>query len=374
MDDPVGEVVEAADPPRGDERDPDRVGDGPGEGEVEAVPGPVPVHAGEQDLPRPEGFHPRAPLDRVEAGRAPPAVGVDLPPRLRRALAPLPRVDRDHDALGADLARRVGDEARVRDRRGVDGDLVRPRVEEPADVPDLADPAPHGEGDEDLARHRLDHVDQGVAFAGGGGDVEEGELVRPLLVVAPRGLDRVAGVHDVDEADALHHPPGVHVEARDDARGEPHQPSLPFAPRRAGSPRSRDVPIPGKEEGDPFRASSRQAERKGPDPGVSGESLPSNTPDGGTGNDSPATETGCRSSTALPDHLHRPCGGMIALWALAFLAAFLLAPGAAQARARQCLPRRPRRRPPRRRTRPVRIQRPIRNSAGQFEVQLSPAV
>ena len=173
-------------PPRGDDRDPDRIGDRPGEGEVEAVPGPVPIHAGEQDLARPEGFHPRAPLDRIEAGRASAAVGVDLPSRL----LPPPRIDRHHDALGADLARRIGDEAGIGDRRGIDGDLVRARVEEPADVPELADAAPHGERDEDFARHRLDHVDQGVALVGRGGDVEEGELVRALLVVAPRDLDR----------------------------------------------------------------------------------------------------------------------------------------------------------------------------------------
>ena len=193
--------------------------------------GPVPIHAGEQDLARPEGFHPRAPLDRVEAGRASAAVGVDLPSRL----LPPPRIDRHHDALGADLARRIGDEAGIGDRRGIDGDLVRARVEEPADVPELADAAPHGERDEDFARHRLDHVDQGVALVGRGGDVEEGELVRALLVVAPRDLDRVTGIHDVDEPDAFHHPPGVHVETRDDPCGEPHRPNPPGYPSRPGA-------------------------------------------------------------------------------------------------------------------------------------------
>ena len=125
--------------------------------------------------------------------------------------------------LAAASATRAG----VRDRRGIDGDLVRARVEEPADVRELADAAPHREGDEDFARHRFDHVDEGVALVRRGGDVEEGELVRPLLVVAPRDLDRIAGIHDVDEPHPLDDPARVHVETRDDARRESHRLETP---------------------------------------------------------------------------------------------------------------------------------------------------
>ena len=50
-----------------------------------------------------------------------------------------------------------------------------------------------------------------------GGDVEEDELVGALGVVARGELDRVAGVAEVDEVDALDHAAVVHVEAGDDA-------------------------------------------------------------------------------------------------------------------------------------------------------------
>ena len=56
----------------------------------------------------------------------------------------------------------------------------------------------------------------------GGGDVEEGQLVGALGVVHPGQLDRVAGVAQLLEVDALDHAPGVDVEARDDADGEAH--------------------------------------------------------------------------------------------------------------------------------------------------------
>ena len=54
----------------------------------------------------------------------------------------------------------------------------------------------------------------------GGGDVEEGQLVGALLVVAGGDLDRIAGVAQLDEVDALDDAPGGHVEAGNDAFGE----------------------------------------------------------------------------------------------------------------------------------------------------------
>ena len=51
-------------------------------------------------------------------------------------------------------------------------------------------------------------------------DVEEGDLVGFLLVVAARHLDGIAGVHVVHVAHALHHAAAVHVEAGDDALQE----------------------------------------------------------------------------------------------------------------------------------------------------------
>ena len=63
------------------------------------------------------------------------------------------------------------------------------------------------------------HVDHRVALIARRRDVEEDELVGSLGVVAGRQLDRIAGVAEVDEVDALHHPTGVDVEARDDPSG-----------------------------------------------------------------------------------------------------------------------------------------------------------
>jgi hypothetical protein len=66
----------------------------------------------------------------------------------------------------------------------------------------------------------LDDVDHDVARVARRRDVEEHELVGAGEVVAARELDRIARVAEPDEVDALHDPPGLDVEARDDARRE----------------------------------------------------------------------------------------------------------------------------------------------------------
>src|SRR5207237_5773351 len=89
-------------------------------------------------------------------------------------------------------------------------------------VVDRTHAAPHGERHEDALGGACDHVQDDRALLVRGGDVEEGELVGALGVVAGGRLHRVARVGQVDEAHTLHHAPALHVEAGDDAAGE-HQ-------------------------------------------------------------------------------------------------------------------------------------------------------
>ena len=63
-------------------------------------------------------------------------------------------------------------------------------------------------------------VQDQVALVAGRGDVEEGQLVGALLVVAGGDLDRIAGVAQLDEVDALDDAAGGDVEAGNDSFGE----------------------------------------------------------------------------------------------------------------------------------------------------------
>jgi len=91
---------------------------------------------------RHRGVGTRQPSHRIEAGPLAPAVGVDLPTAVR----PLPRVDGDHHALGAELVGELGDEQWALDGGGVDRHFVGTGTQEPARVPRLADAPPTVKG------------------------------------------------------------------------------------------------------------------------------------------------------------------------------------------------------------------------------------
>ena len=53
-----------------------------------------------------------------------------------------------------------------------------------------------------------------------GGDVVENQFIGPLLLVAIRLLDRIAGIDVIEELHALHHTAGIHIKAGNDAFGK----------------------------------------------------------------------------------------------------------------------------------------------------------
>ena len=127
------------------------------------------------------------------------------------------RVNRHDDGLRAESPRAFGDHRRLSDRRGVDRDFVRARGQHPPHVFDGADAAADRERDEDRVGDPPRHVVDQVAAVARRRDVEEDQLVGAFAVVAAGLLDRVAGIDEVNEADAFDDPPTVYVEAWDDA-------------------------------------------------------------------------------------------------------------------------------------------------------------
>ncbi len=215
-------MLQIADATGGDHRDAQRFADGPGDAQVVAALHAVLIHAGQQDFASAEVFHLLRPGHRIQAGGLAPAMGEDFPATRLARRGDLLRIDGDDDALRAEAVRGLADEVRVEHRSGVDRDLVGAGIEQVADVLHAAHPTAHGQRDEHLAGHALDGVQGGVAVVDAGGDVEEGDLVGALLVVAAGDFHRVAGVANVLELDALDHAAVVHVEAGNDAFGQGH--------------------------------------------------------------------------------------------------------------------------------------------------------
>ena len=152
-------------------------------------------------------------------------MGKDVPLAVPHLLG----VNGHHDALGTHLVRGFLDQIRVLHGGGVHGHLVRPRVEQAAHVRHAAHPAPHGKGDEDLGSAGFHHVENDVPLVRTGGNVQEGDFVRPLFIVAAGDFHRVPRIPQGNEVGAFNHPSGGHIQTGDDAFGQSHDYLAPLA-------------------------------------------------------------------------------------------------------------------------------------------------
>ncbi len=86
----------------------------------------------------------------------------------------------------------------------------------------MSDAAADGQRNENLVGDGLDHVIEQRPRFDARLDIEKRELVGALLVVAPRDLDRIAGIAQIDEIDALDDAALGDVQTGNDALGEAH--------------------------------------------------------------------------------------------------------------------------------------------------------
>ena len=178
---------------------------------------------GGQDLPGPIFGHLAGQGNSVQAGVGTAAVAVNIPAwaACQQLVAnPLLGINRHHYALGAVALRGLLYELWAIDGGGIETGLVGAGIEQAAHIVDRAHPATHGQGDEFLGGHRLDDVQNQVAPVAGGGDVEKGEFVRPLGVVAGRDCYWIASVAQIDKINSLDDPTASHVQAGNDALGQ----------------------------------------------------------------------------------------------------------------------------------------------------------
>ena len=240
--DAVDQVLERAHSARGDHRDAHGVGHR--RGEPRSKPSRVPSRSmrREQDLAGAQGLGPAGPLDDVETGGCAAAVGVHLPPlsagwhRRRRV-----GVDRASMATTTHWLPNSAAISAISSGRSTAA-VLTDTLSAPARSSRRASstvrmPPPTVNGMNTCSAVRRTTSTIGLALVGRRGDVEEDQLVGALGVVAGGQLDRVAGVAQVDEVDALDHPAGVDVEAGDDPGG-PH-PVAPVPAPAAGEASTR---------------------------------------------------------------------------------------------------------------------------------------
>ena len=229
-------MFQIAGPAAGNDRSRHGGGNFPGQVQIIAGQLAVGVHTGQQQFPGPPFHRLHRPFDGINAGGSAAAPGVDFPtgivvqgqgivhivPPGRRAggrINPL-GVKGDDDALAAELGGPGVNQGRAVDSGGVDRYLVRPGVQHPPHILNGADAAADGQGDKHLFRNPLHYGHHRAAGVGAGGDVQKDQFIAALLVVKGGQFRRVAGVPQIDKTGPFHHPPGIHIQAGNNAFGQ----------------------------------------------------------------------------------------------------------------------------------------------------------
>ncbi len=216
--DAFDQMIERADAARGDHGHRHGVRNCTRKRNIEAGARAIPVHRRQEDFACAKADNLFRKLYGVDARPAAPAMSEDLPPRLAfTTVRNLLRVDGHDDALVAELLRRARDERPVRDRGGVDRNLVGASPEKLAHIVQRAYAATHGQRHEAAFRRARNDIEDGAPFFMTCGDVQKTELVRSGLIVGRGRLDGVSGVAKVHKVHPLHHAPIFHVEAGNDA-------------------------------------------------------------------------------------------------------------------------------------------------------------
>src|SRR3954447_13674901 len=146
-----------------------------------------------------------------------------------RAHSPGFCIDRDDDGLRPERLRKLLDQRRAGERRGVHADLVRTCLQHGVGVLERADAAPEGEWDRDLLGDACGDVHGSDTRVDRRGDVEEDELVGARLRVGSAELHWMADIAKPLEPNSLDDAAVRDVEARDQTR-ERHCSSRKRAP------------------------------------------------------------------------------------------------------------------------------------------------
>src|SRR5690349_1050686 len=126
-------MLRAAGAAGGDDRDVHRFSHRTRDFEIVAVLRSIGVHAGQNDFAGPELLDLPGPGQRLQTGGNPATIDVHVPDLAAVTLDSL-GINIDHNALAAEPTCRLSDEIGVFHRGGVDGNLVRACIQEPADV------------------------------------------------------------------------------------------------------------------------------------------------------------------------------------------------------------------------------------------------
>ena len=128
----------------------------------------------------------------------------------------LPGVDGDDDEPRAVFRGDAGDEGRIQDGGGVDGDLVGTGIQQSGRIVVGRNSSPDRERNIDPIRNARHLTGEGLAAFQGRADVQIDQFIGPFPGIGDSHFDRIAHLPEVDEIDSFDHLAFFHIQARDD--------------------------------------------------------------------------------------------------------------------------------------------------------------
>src|SRR5699024_2354120 len=147
--------------PTGNERGVGMRADSRNQLEIESVPGAIGVDGVHQDLSDALALSRRDPFEYVEAGRTATSVGGDF--KSAGGVGAAPRVDAQHQNLGAEPAVNAFQQIGVVYGRGIEADLIGAGAQQRVDIIDRPHSPADGQGDEHITGRTVYDVDGGSA-------------------------------------------------------------------------------------------------------------------------------------------------------------------------------------------------------------------
>ena len=118
----------------------------------------------------------------------------------------------NNDTLTAEFIRRLSDQFRSGNGRGIHGNLIRTFPQDPAEIFYRPDSAAHGKWYENFFRHPAHHVNLGSAIIRRCCNIKKNNFVSSRLVICRSNRNRISCINQIYEIYALYNPSVIYIQ------------------------------------------------------------------------------------------------------------------------------------------------------------------
>ena len=152
-------------------------------------------------------------------------MGENFPARVV-ALLHLLGINGYNDTLRTKSLSGLTDKFWVVNGRRIDCHLVCTSIQKIANILQLAHTTTHCQGNKHFPSHTLNRMQCGIPVFMTGGNIEKGNFIRALLIVATSHLNRITSIANINKLYAFDYTALIHIKAGNNTLGQTHFSSL----------------------------------------------------------------------------------------------------------------------------------------------------